>query len=210
MRKLLSLVALACCFTSANAAGVYVLTDVSSYNAFTTYAPSSLTGPVSGTATVDGVGNVTITGLSFSTNAFGQNFTYTGGNWSTTVGGTSITNSGVCTDIAGASCADPFGGLAPLAGGTTAVFGNGSRNTGAPSVACPPIAGTLIGPTCDLVSVVETPGVSLVITEQSEFIAIAGTPSGYVYTFTVVPVPAAVWLFGSALGLLGWIRRRSV
>jgi hypothetical protein len=26
----------------------------------------------------------------------------------------------------------------------------------------------------------------------------------------VVPVPAAVWLFGSALGLLGWIRRRSV
>jgi len=26
----------------------------------------------------------------------------------------------------------------------------------------------------------------------------------------VVPVPAAVWLFGSALGLLGWVRRRSV
>jgi hypothetical protein len=26
--------------------------------------------------------------------------------------------------------------------------------------------------------------------------------------FTVVPVPAAVWLFGSALGLLGWVRRR--
>jgi hypothetical protein len=26
----------------------------------------------------------------------------------------------------------------------------------------------------------------------------------------VVPVPASVWLFGSALGLLGWIRRRRV
>lgn len=27
--------------------------------------------------------------------------------------------------------------------------------------------------------------------------------------FTVVPVPAAVWLFGSALGLLGWVRKRT-
>ena len=26
---------------------------------------------------------------------------------------------------------------------------------------------------------------------------------------SVVPVPAAVWLFGSALGMLGWMRRRS-
>jgi len=26
---------------------------------------------------------------------------------------------------------------------------------------------------------------------------------------TTVPVPAAVWLFGSALGLLGWMRRRA-
>lgn len=25
---------------------------------------------------------------------------------------------------------------------------------------------------------------------------------------TVIPVPAAVWLFGSALGLLGWVRRK--
>jgi hypothetical protein len=27
---------------------------------------------------------------------------------------------------------------------------------------------------------------------------------------TTVPVPAAVWLFGSALGLLGWARRRTI
>jgi hypothetical protein len=27
-------------------------------------------------------------------------------------------------------------------------------------------------------------------------------------TEAVVPVPAAAWLFGSALGLLGWVRRR--
>lgn len=31
-----------------------------------------------------------------------------------------------------------------------------------------------------------------------------------VRAFTVIPVPASVWLFGSALGLLGWVRRRAV
>lgn len=29
------------------------------------------------------------------------------------------------------------------------------------------------------------------------------------FSTAVVPVPAAVWLFGSALGLLGWVRRRA-
>jgi len=28
-------------------------------------------------------------------------------------------------------------------------------------------------------------------------------------TYQVVPVPAAAWLFGSAIGLLGWVRRRT-
>ncbi len=42
----------------------------------------------------------------------------------------------------------------------------------------------------------------------------AGTAAtaGIQMTFEVsaVPVPAAVWLFGSALGLLGWVRRRAI
>lgn len=40
-----------------------------------------------------------------------------------------------------------------------------------------------------------------------------GNNSIYKVDFTtaaVIPVPAAVWLFGSALGLLGWMRRRTV
>jgi len=30
------------------------------------------------------------------------------------------------------------------------------------------------------------------------------------YDTAIIPVPAAVWLFGSALGLLGWVRRRGI
>jgi hypothetical protein len=26
---------------------------------------------------------------------------------------------------------------------------------------------------------------------------------------SIIPIPAAVWLFGSALGLLGWMRREA-
>jgi hypothetical protein len=31
----------------------------------------------------------------------------------------------------------------------------------------------------------------------------------FTYQIQVIPVPAAAWLFGSALGLLGWARRRA-
>jgi hypothetical protein len=30
----------------------------------------------------------------------------------------------------------------------------------------------------------------------------------YTLNYSVVPVPGAVWLFGSAIGVLGWARRR--
>lgn len=51
-----------------------------------------------------------------------------------------------------------------------------------------------------------TPGDTLVL---SNGIALTAAGTNYM-TFTVVPVPAAVWLFGSALGLFGWIRRRAM
>jgi hypothetical protein len=37
---------------------------------------------------------------------------------------------------------------------------------------------------------------------------LAGSGLAYDITFTAVPVPAAAWLFGSALGFLGWMRRK--
>lgn len=36
----------------------------------------------------------------------------------------------------------------------------------------------------------------------------AGSGLAFDITFTAVPIPATVWLFGSALGLLGWMRRK--
>jgi len=42
----------------------------------------------------------------------------------------------------------------------------------------------------------------------SNFTDITANGANYMTFQYVVPVPAAVWLFGSALGLLGWIRRR--
>ncbi len=50
------------------------------------------------------------------------------------------------------------------------------------------------------------PGGQLVL---SNGIATSAAGTNYL-TFNVVPVPAAVWLFGSALGLLGVARRRAV
>jgi hypothetical protein len=38
---------------------------------------------------------------------------------------------------------------------------------------------------------------------------VAAAGLAYDITFTAVPVPATVWLFGSALGLLGWLRRKA-
>jgi hypothetical protein len=41
------------------------------------------------------------------------------------------------------------------------------------------------------------------------FVPTPGASSWADFTPAVIPVPAAVWLFGSALGLLGWLRRKS-
>jgi len=51
------------------------------------------------------------------------------------------------------------------------------------------------------------------ISQNASFTIGNGTPQGsggaFDMTFQVIPVPAAAWLFGSALGILGWVRRRA-
>ncbi|MGI9341773.1 MAG: VPLPA-CTERM sorting domain-containing protein [Gammaproteobacteria bacterium] len=46
------------------------------------------------------------------------------------------------------------------------------------------------------------------LTGWDGFVALAATARFDLQLGTQVPVPAAAWLFGSALGLLGWVRRR--
>ena len=193
----------------ASADGAYILTDVAAYNG---YAPAGATlnnaggTPTSGTATVTG-SSFTASDVTFSFSSANASFNYSNGSWSGTLGGSSVTHSETCvnelnTDLSGpgTSCDnDTLSGL-------TGVW-SGLANSGAASNACSASSFFAAGD-CDQISIVEVEGVSLTIIEQSEF-ALPGTASGYIYTFTVVPVPAAVWLFGSALGLLGWARRRA-
>jgi hypothetical protein len=70
-----------------------------------------------------------------------------------------------------------------------------------------------VGPLCGLIGILTLDGVryqldgtaggALTLSIQT------GNNSIYEVALTPVPVPAAVWLFGSALGLLGWMRRRA-
>jgi probable HAF family extracellular repeat protein len=48
------------------------------------------------------------------------------------------------------------------------------------------------------------------INENGDIVGVGVTSIGEERAFllTAVPVPAAVWMFGSALGVLGWLRRR--
>ena len=123
VKKLVALAILGLVAASANAAGTYKLTKINSYNPFDPGGASVLIGPipVAGVATVDGAGNVSASGISHSFVNVNFTYNYTGGVWSTTVGGTSITHTETCVEVSGVRPARTCRADLPDRSGTTRI-----------------------------------------------------------------------------------------
>lgn len=130
--------------------------------------------------------------------------------------------SGTCPFFFGCQSANPFN-LFP--GGTT-IFDTGTQTALFPEYAdsgfLPQIGGTYT-PGGFISSLSSSNGLDAIAFDFTllggqvpgiggtvRFLVFSDTAStAYMIEGTIVPVPAAVWLFGSALGLLGWVRRRA-
>ena len=152
MYKLLPLAVLGLASVAANAAGSYALTFVYAYNPFSPLGTSVLIGsvPTSGTASVDGAGNVSASGISHSFTNVSSAYNYTSGTWSAVVGGTAVTHSEICTETAGLPCTGLLSGL-------TGIWNNSQTNGGAASSICSASTFFPAG-NCDAVSIVEVAG----------------------------------------------------
>ena len=178
MKKIFAVAVLGLASVAANAAGTYKLDTVKAYNPFSPLGIAILVGPIptAGGATVDGVGNVSATGIQHSFVNPNSTYNYTGGTWTTVVGGTSITHTETCTQSMGAPCSAPLSGLAQPN------WNNTTDNSGLPTAITCAASTFFPAGNCDAVSIVEVAGVSLRIIEQSQF-AIMDLPSGFIYDF---------------------------
>ena len=137
MKKILAVALLGLVAASANAAGTYKLVTVKAFNPFSSTGTSVLNctpkpacGPdTSGTAVVDGVGNVSATGITHSFTNPNSTYNYTAGVWSAVVGGTSVTHTETCTETMGAPCSAVLSGL-------TGIYNSTQQSGGAPTGAC--------------------------------------------------------------------------
>jgi hypothetical protein len=198
MKKYLVSAAALMLLSSGAQAATYLLSSVTYQN---TFAP--VPGPVAactscGVATaVETGGNVALNGIAWGYNGGGNAYTISFDATTTLAAGTSLNKlaGATCVDSSGTNCA-PSNVIAGLAGdyftgigsdGTTACANNRCRVDVA-------IAGS------DLTVIIKR--------------ALSASPTSsaaqiYTMTFAAVPVPAAVWLFGSALGLMGFARRKA-
>lgn len=148
-------------------------------------------------ATDDDLGNITVDSLSYNLNGFGANFT-------NTFSGTTVL--GAATTLikgAGETCVINSGGTQWCDSADRRNYSGDWYNGLMPD-------GVTSAPVAQFSALVT--GNNLVLRVRKNRDAVGGSETAWLqmnFNYSVVPVPAAVWLFGSALGILGLARRRA-
>jgi hypothetical protein len=180
------------------------------FNCWASAVPGAMTGTYAGTLLVDSATNAVVGGQLVVTGAIAD-MVVVGTSWwvrqynNLTINfnnSTATTTSNSCF----ASVSAPIGCFAVVNAGThTGIF---APLTGIASQDPDGLGGLpYLGATFQLTS--GTTGVLEIFRNGRNPSATSGTDVLNTFNIQVVPVPAAVWLFASALGLMGWIRRRA-
>lgn len=186
--------------SAANAATVYVLDSTTYVNSFfsTPVPTGACYGCGTATATVDGT-NVTFTTAGWAVSGSGVSYEITFAGTTTVGAGVSLTKApgDTCTDISGAAC-DPVASNKSGFGGDTFLTGLA-------------FDGTTVCTFCAVNVSADGSTLSIKIQRQLQESGFGASASQTIaLNYSAVPVPAAVWMFGSALGLMGFARRRAL